>query len=285
MHKIFHLFDRIMGVLVVLLRYKKSNRLYHVGKNQKYKTIKEGISEATKYLNSTVLVEDGIYDLFEEFGEDYFNKIDETYSNCTGIVLKNNVHVIFSNNSKVIFNYRGNNKYVKTKFSPFNAGDLGFTLENATIECSNSRYCVHDEMYGSLFPYKNKYINCYMYMDNSENVEWNTFQCIGGGLGIRGNILIANSKFYTKADNIYPAVSWHNRGGVIRTNCMITISNCEFMGKNTFRLNSYGKHSDTTHAILLRNKLGSKVINGKTTVDSTVNTKIIEIDNDVNSAG
>lgn len=272
---------RILNSIFIKIIPKKT-RIYTVGKEKQYRSLKKCIDEATKYMGSIIYVHDGIYDLYEEFGSEYFDAINKYSSNRMGIILKNKIHIIFSNNSKVIFNYKGNNEYVKTKFSPFNAGDFGFTLENLNIECSNCRYCVHDEMHASLFSYENKYINCEMKMDNSNNTDWNSYQCIGGGLGLKGKIFVIDSKFSTITKIDYPAVSWHNRGGRMHSVSKISISNCKFGEKNTFRLNSYGKFKDITTATLSYNIFGAPVINSKTTNDSYKNTEIIEFNNKYN---
>lgn len=278
-YKYIQYLKRILNSIFVKISPKKT-RIYIVGKEKQYDTLKECIDEATKYMDSIVYVHDGIYDLYKEFGKRYFDNINKYSSNRSGMILKNGIHVIFSNNSKVIFHYKGDNEYVKTKFSPFNTGDFGFKLENANIECSNCRYCVHDEMHASLFQYKNKYISCNMKMDNSNNTDWNSYQCIGGGLGLNGEIFITNSKFNTVTKVNYPAVSWHNRGGKMPSRSKICISNCKFGERNTFRLNSYGKFKDMTTAILTHNIFGALVINEKTTKDSCKNTEIIEFDNE-----
>ena len=40
----------------------------------------------------------------------------------------------------------------------------------------------------------NKYIGCYMELDNSNNEAWEAPQCIGGGLGVNGDVLIASDE-------------------------------------------------------------------------------------------
>jgi len=278
--KYFKYATRFANSMSVKNPFKSKNNIFYVGKDEEYKTLKSGIEQATRYINSVLCVYDGVYDLYEEFGAEYFTKLNQNSSNREGLLLKNKVHIIFSKNAKVIFNYKGENEYVKTKFSPFNAGDYGFTLENVNIECSNCRYCMHDEMHSSLFSYDNIYINCRMVIDNTDNKVWKAGQCIGGGLGYKGNIIISNSCFYTKSPLLISghAVTYHNRVGRLPTNCKIVINNCNFEKNNTFIFYSCGKHKDISHAILYNNNFGyepENVIN----VGRVKNTEIIQNEN------
>lgn len=283
--KYFEYAIRLTSSVTVKNPFKSKNNIFYVGKDKEYKTLKSGIEQATKYMNSVLCVSDGIYDLFEEFGAEYFAKLNKNSSNREGLLLKNRVHIIFSKDAKVIFNYKGENKYVKTKFSPFNTGDYGFILENVNIECSNCRYCVHDEMHSSLFSYYNNYINCRMVIDNTDNKAWKSAQCIGGGLGYKGNIVISNSCFYTKTPLYWSfghAVTYHNRVGLLPTNCKIVINNCNFEKNNTFKFYSCGKHKDISHAILYNNNFGYEP--GNVVDDGKIkNTEIIQNGNIIHS--
>ena len=169
-----------------------TNPVFYVGANRQFTKLKDGIAEAVLHKNSTVYVDDGTYDLVSEYGLEVLNGT----SSISGIELKNNVHVIFSSKSKVVFNYTGNNSHIHRVFSPFNAGVNGFILENLTLECSNCRYCVHDERGGSTDSYSNKYINCNMKIDNSNNPNWTNSNSIGGGLGFSGEILVDGGEYY-----------------------------------------------------------------------------------------
>lgn len=166
----------------------------YCGANRTLNTLKKGIEEATKHMDAVLYVEPGTYDLVQEFGSEWFDALVST-DVMSGLVLKNRVHVIFSPNSKVISHYTGSNEFAQKLYSPFNAGEYGFTVENLTLECSNCRYAVHDERNGATEQYKAEYINCNLHIDNSGNTYWTNSTCIGGGLGSNSEIIIKDCIF------------------------------------------------------------------------------------------
>lgn len=172
----------------------KQPKTFYCGATRELTTLKAGIEEATKYMNSILYVDAGTYDLIEEFGNDYFENLTNS-NQLAGLRLKNRIHIIFSPNSKVVSNYSGSNQYAKSLYSPFNAAEYGFTIENLTLECSNCRYAVHDERNGGTEQYKSEYINCNLYIDNSANEYWVNSTCIGGGLGSNAEIIIKDCVF------------------------------------------------------------------------------------------
>ena len=253
--------------------------------NGDYTSLLEGILYATESMYSTVYVRAGVYDLVSEF-EDYYGLdffVNYSTSDVKGIILKNRVSVIFNTKALVTFNYTGDNVNVKSIFSPFNSGVYGFSLNNLHLEASNCRYDVHDERGSATDGYKNIYRNCSMYLDNSENTGWSSKQCIGGGLGANGEILVENCIFESVgiSDSGYGIVSWHNSAaGDAKSN--IVISGNYFKGKGTFRLSWYGNSTDITTALVSNNSFGSAIQSKAETSNGTspnVNTEIIEWNN------
>lgn len=167
-------------------------KVFYCGASRALKTLKAGIEEATKYMNATLHVDAGTYNLVDEFGSAYFEGLTSADAN-SGLRLKNNVHVIFDANSKVICNYTGSNQYALSLFSPFNGGEYGFILENLMLECSRCRYAIHDERNGGADAYSAKYKNCHIIFDNSQtNPYWSSGSCIGGGMGSNAVVEIEN---------------------------------------------------------------------------------------------
>ena len=179
------------ATMTIIDSVENSNHVFYCGSGRKLSTLKAGIEEATKYMDSVLYVDAGTYDLITEFGADYFSGLTSS-SQMAGLTLKNRVHVIFSPNSKVVSNYTGNNQYAQSLYSPFNAGEYGFTLENLNLECSRCRYAVHDERNGATEEYKSHYINCSFYIDNSNNDYWHNHHPIGGGLGTNAEVIFEN---------------------------------------------------------------------------------------------
>lgn len=203
---------------------------FYCGPNRELSTLKAGIEEATKYMDSTLYVDAGTYDLISEFGSEFFDGLTSS-DTLSGLVLKNRIHIIFSPNSKVTSHYTGSNQYAQSLYSPFNAGKYGFTLENLNLECSNCRYAVHDERNGGEEQYSSRFINCKMSIDNSANGYWTPKHCIGGGLGSNANVLIDNCIFESDdAANRY-GVYYHiqNRSSLNNYRTILTIKNCYFI--------------------------------------------------------
>lgn len=245
--------------------YSKTHNIIRCGSTREYTTLKSAIEEAVKTKGTIIYVDEGTYDLINEFGNDYFDNLDGS-SEKAGLQIYNDIHIIFNPNSKVLCNYNGLNSNVNRFFSPFNSGDDtksgGFILENLNIICSNVRYCVHDEHVNDRVPYTQKYINCNMKIDNTNNEYWDSSQCIGGGLGGYGNIEIKDSIFssiLTGGSTDTVAVSYHNTRYISDAKSKIIISNCYFKNNNTVGAFSYGDTNEFTEFIISNNSIGKEI--------------------------
>lgn len=189
-----------------LENYQNNNNVFYCGVSRKFTKLKDAIEEATKYMDSIVYVDNGIYDLVTEFGTRYLDSYNGTDN--IGIILKNRVRVVFSSGAKVVFDYQGTNEKVHEYFSPFNSGEYGFTLENAYVESKNCRYSVHDERAHFTDSYHNIYKRCTFIHDSSNASGWHASQAIGGGLGKYGDILIEDC--YCKSVANDDTISFHS---------------------------------------------------------------------------
>ena len=233
----------------------------------------DAIDEAEKYMDSVVYVGDGEWDIIDELGSDYVNSVSFTQR---GVVLKNRIKIVFASKSKVICNYSGDNTTTMNWLSPFNAGENGFTLENLNIYSRNVRYSVHDERNSSDDFYINRYINCHFFNYN-ENGGFR--QCIGGGLGKNGYIVIENCIFENPKASNNSLVSYHNTanvgGGSAKSN--IEVSNCYVKGTGTLRFSWYGTSTDTTIVKATGNNLGSAIQFVAETSDGTSPNENVEL--------
>lgn len=253
------------------------NNIRHCGIGYEFETLKEAIQTLTEFENITLYVHEGIYNLYNEFGGDSFFDNYNASINGYGLVLKNNIHVIFSSGAKVVFNYTGNNSEVHSKFSPFNSAEKGFILENANIECSNCRYCVHDERVNSLDSYINKYKNCIMNIDNTQNPNWHTNQSIGGGLGHNGEIIIDGNIFGT-------SVSYHNNASSSDTSAKsnIIVKN-NYFKTGTIRMSNCGVSTEKTNVIICNNSVPSNIIVNyeRPDIDVIENIEVYQFNNEI----
>lgn len=210
----------------------------------------------------------------------------ETVSTGVGLVLKNRAKIIGSPKAVIKFNYTGSNAYVKRNFSVFNANEKGFTLENVNIEASNIRYCVHDELNGYNDPYHNSYVNCSMKLDNTQNDEFSSTQCIGGGLGLNGKIDIHDCYFKSEVtDWGNDVVSYHNSTAA-NAQGRIDMTGCYFDGADARARFSW--HGDSTLITLVYvhgNSFGKAIyINKEVSSDVNNNIKVVQWGNEIRNA-
>ena len=243
-------------------------KIYHVEKDGSgdFDSLVDAIDEATKYMDSKVYVGAGTWDLISELGSDY---IDSVGSSKRGVYLKNRVHLIFNPKAVVECIYEGSRADTIAWLSAFNAGAHGFTLENANIKTGNIRYCVHDERDQDADFYTNIYKNCIMYHDSSY-AQGGQNQCIGGGLGLNGHIVVDGCVFENPNVNNSSILSWHNSAGS-NAKSVVDVHGCYVKGTNTMRFRYYGSTPSTQKSTILchDNSLGAAVVYGAETSEST----------------
>lgn len=279
--------NRLNSVWNTWRRIDSSPRVYHVEKDGTgdFTSLVDAINDATQYMDSKIYVGAGTWDICDELGETYLNEVS---SKKRGVYLKNRVHLIFASNSKVVCNYTGAREDTMTWLSAFNAGQYGFTLENANIECSNVRYCVHDERDSESESYVNKYINCKMYLNNSSNTVIRTCNPIGGGLGKNGYIDINGCWFKGEPTQVYvsqlPLVTYHNSASA-DAKSHISVKNCYLHGDGRFRFNWYGQSQLITDVEVSGCSMGSSILSQAEVSGSSPyeNISIIEWNNIIRS--
>ena len=248
------------------------NKIFKCGPNQEYTTLRSAIASAIQVKNATVIVYPATYDLSIEFKDVLDSK------NGTGIKLDNGVHVLFMAGSYVKANL-ALDSWALTNFEPFKAvGD--FTLEGLNIECTNTRYCVHDEHSDTEQTYINKYINCNMtYHPNGEKTY---VQCIGGGLGRNGYIDIVGGKYTTVIDDVnYDIpISYHNNGTYNDSYSVINVSNVYLANKGYIRFGNHGPSTFKTNVNINNCSFGADIQHiMETNADNIDNFEILEFNN------
>lgn len=197
-------------------------QIFYVGASRNGTNTFKTLKECTEYIlnndifNSKVYVDNGVYDLVEEFTQEYLDSIEQTQNKYIGLLLGNNTHFIFNENALVKFLYDGTNQRAAEFFSPFNIYG-SCTIENANIECTNARYCVHEDVgvYAGTKPNQMyvKYLNCNM-VHNGATVstgEHSGYCCIGGGC-YKNTISIIDGGSY-KGAWVDGDISYHNYDG------------------------------------------------------------------------
>lgn len=248
-------------------RFDNFPKTYHVEKDGTGDFVKltDAIIEAVKYKDSIVYVGAGTWDIVSEYGSAEMETMNKSKR---GLYLKNGIHLICSSRALITAKYTGTNDTVREWFSAFNAGENGFVLENAKIETENIRYSVHDERDSDSDSYTNKYVNCDMTHTNGFYV-----QCIGGGLGLDGHIVIDGCRFKGKVFSSQDTalVSYHNSadGAWDDTDSkgaqsFIEIKGCYLADKGAFNFINFGKSDKLTTVLLHDNSIGgaTQVTNG-----------------------
>lgn len=230
----------------------------YVGSGQQFTRIRDGVEFAVQFKDATVVVRAGNYDLVSEFQ----TEINASTSTNFGVVIENGVHIIFETAANVTANYTGSDTNILNNFSPFIAGSNsgGFTLENLNISTKNTRYCVHDDLGDSDIVSFNKYINCRMVHDDTENTIKSYPQCIGGGFGNHTYVEIRNCYFKSLGSESYPnpLVSYHNSYSYQYAKSNVIISNSYFSGKGTYRTTHHGPSELVSITTINNCSLGSE---------------------------
>lgn len=251
--------------LYASLAEKKGHRTYIVRKagGGDYTSLVEAVMDNMGVWGVTLHVDEGTYDLLQEF-EDYYGTTSwlAMTPHGRGLEVGYDMTIEGSPNAVILADYTGADADMQSKFSPINCDNTahcgGMTLRGVNIRCSKVRYCVHDEKgAGGVGTYNNIYENCNFYIDNTNNTEWHASQCIGGGLGREGSIIIRGCIFEEIEPNspANAAVSYHNNSAA-GAKSMITCTGNYIKGARGFRFSWYGASTDITEVICSNNSVG-----------------------------
>lgn len=265
-------------------------KTYTVGAtNCDFTSVTACVKKAIKTYNSIVYIEQGEYDLIEEakalYGECFFDNMTSDYY---GIQLEHGIHLVISQNATLRFEYNGNNNYVLENVAMFAPGNGDFTIEGGTLIAKNSRYIIHDEKGSHTDRYTHKFERINMYCDNRNN-PFGFNQCIGGGLGENGDIVIKDCFFkseFTENETDKIAVSYHNTWGTVHgyAKSNIVFSGNYIEGKGTLQISYLGDYDTITNCLISNNSFGSEPIFKKEVSDDSntkVNMRMIMFNNEI----
>ena len=168
---------------------------------------------ANNIKNAIVYVDAGTYDLRVEFTLRILNAIDASTNIGYGLHIGNNTRFVFAEGAFVKFLYDGTSVQCSEYFSPFNiVGSC--ILENANIEVTNARYCVHEDTPSATnnnppAQYTIKYINCVMKHNGNNMGTYTGTVCIGAGT-MRNSLSVIEGGEYTCGSQFPWAISYHN---------------------------------------------------------------------------
>lgn len=275
------------GVIGLFFGEHYERKEYHVGSNQEYITIRSAVEDAFNTQDAMIYIHPGTYDLTSE----YSDKI-ESHTGDAGLYLGKGMHLVFYDGAKVTALFDPNTysdeilKWAKIYFQPIYAHTSDFTIENMEIEASNTRYCVHDELAGTGV-YCHKYINCRMkYTEDKIIDDISLRQCIGGGLGKNGTIVIDGGYYQSipiesNIQNGQVCISFHN-GNNGNCDSSIFIKNVYLADRGFFRFGYYGSSTKKSNVQISGCSMGLPTIVKPETEQSTnENFNVIEFCNEI----
>ena len=171
--------------------YEKESDVVYIGNGTNF-NIKNGLAYAVEN-NLTAIINKGVYDLVSEGISGEGNKLPKHLIGY-GVTLKADLPT------------------ENWDWSPLNV-DMTRSetiVEGLTVEVSNCRYCIHDEMYNRSEPYHNVFKNLRLVHKTGATSTLIAPHCIGGGLGNGGIIEIEN---VIASANLYKDISYHSCAG------------------------------------------------------------------------
>lgn len=280
--------DRVKNnglAMIFLQQYITNKKTYIVRKSggADYTSLTRAIMDSMGIWGVTIYVDEGEYDLLAEL-TDYYVTSDFLSRTPVGrgIELGYDITIKASPKALIKSHYTGNNTNMLISYSPFNCYNApnvgGFSLIGVRIECSRCRYVIHDEKgTEGVGSYNNLYDNCNFKIDNTNNGSWNASQCIGGGLGHSGNIIIRNCIFESVNPNYSGAVVSYHNNKISGAKSFISCTGNYLIGDRGFRFSWYGYSTEITDIILQGNNVGRATESGpETDPDSPYGPSLIE---------
>ena len=197
-------------VNVIVSNYNsESRRIFRT--SQFSNSIIATVKEAQKYYGSIVLLDSGSYDMVDDFVNYYGETFFENYTPLTidgyGLVITNGMTLRGQSDTVIVCDpadYITESNKIYLNFSPFMMGGDDCTIESVTIDCANTKYCIHDDWGTKADKYRHIIRNCKLSHLGSG------LRCIGGGFTKASECIIEGCYLYS-ALQPFP-VHYHNNG-------------------------------------------------------------------------
>ena len=241
----------INPINVTWLNPIEKEEIYYVGATRENKSFTDLIkSLKDNWKQKTIYIYSGTYDIFQEIGgKNYVDSIiGKTDWSEVSTIIPPNTKIIGI--GKVIFNFLPNDNEMDASvgglLSPINTRG-GVQIENITINATNCRYCIHDEVSlltdydGLAHVYKNVIAN---YIKGNVKVS-PSGQAFGCGFNSNTNFLFENCTFTTTHPNT-PAWSMHDRNSYGNNGSTIICNNCIFLSNYNISASLRNIHQQET---------------------------------------
>ena len=254
------------------------------------------IDTFTKYPNATLLVKQGVYDIYQEmidiYGNDYWDTLTADSEGLAkyymGLPLGNGVKIIGTPGATLKMYNASANPVVAEWFSIFygmhNFDSIyqGGEIYNLKMDCKKIRYAVHLDPGGAPRSEYYRIENCEMKLDNSGNTLKDVAYVIGTGGGAYTTYDFIKNYLYP----VFPpnardsaALYYHNSDAVSPQNRCNILDNYIDNG-GTIRTDPNGASSNNCLVFISNNSLGSPMmLNGQ----YGTNLKIVEWNNVIRS--
>lgn len=243
--------------------------------NGDFLTFKAATEYCWNHPYSTVIVNAGIYDLVEEYGDAYLNDVPSSYdlNHSCGPECGFDCTYLFSSGALLKHHYTGNNPYAVEFFSPINiVGSCNFI--NANIDAKNCRYCVHEDIPTVLRPVpenvKVNYKNCTMIHRGNDIGTYRKTCAIGAG-GSPYSVSTIEGGKYTAINGI-AAISYHHPSLQNNSECSVNVcgtyvdgnlQTSDFPGQNSGVLNLSVNNCNLSSAIIIGEKTSAVTWNNE----------------------
>ena len=98
-----------------------------------------------------------------------------------------------------------------------------------------------------------------MSQDNSQSTWDHSRACIGGGLGLHGDVVVEDCIFDTVTSQAnMDSLAYHNSGAAGAQNSLV-IKNCYCEGNSTLQIASYGESTLQSKVLIANNSFGSAI--------------------------
>ena len=217
---------------------------------------------ATSFRQTTIKINEGIYDLYDELGGiEFINKVKTSTSEMQGILLPQFVNLVGVGDVTLQMIVPDDVSTIDTS-ARISTLNLKYTnrLENLKIISKNTRYAVHDESNNTSHRYKRRVKNCHIIHLGNLTGQWGSPSAYGCGIGSAVDFKFEQTTFSSAHLN---GAGFHDNSN--QKSSILVFNDCNFESYNDgwgFDLSfaTFGSGSDDHYVYLNNCKLSKKIL-------------------------
>ena len=190
------------------------------------KTAVESINDSTEYNIYNIIIKEGTYDLYTEYGgNDWFNGLSQDDGFMQGLLLPDYVNLIGEDGVEIKLE-APDDLATSTNVPCISTLNLSYNndIENISFYGKNVRYVIHDETNNAFHNLKRKFKNCYFEHEGNKDGVWYSMHTLGCGCGSNCYYEYDNCKF---VNTVAPYLMHNNLN---QKPTRLLFNNCEFIG-------------------------------------------------------